>query len=42
MARSALRPDLVLSAPMWLRIAAALVMAGVGWGGVIVALGTAP
>jgi hypothetical protein len=39
MARRALRPDLVLSAPLWLRIAAALAMAGVAWAGVAAALG---
>lgn len=40
MARPALNPDPVLSAPVWLRIAVALALSGLAWAGVVLALGT--
>jgi hypothetical protein len=39
MARPALNPDPVLSAPLWLRIMVALGLSGLAWAGIALALG---
>jgi hypothetical protein len=42
MSRPALSPDPVLSAPLWIRLAIALLLAGLAWAGVGAALGSGP
>lgn len=42
MARPIASPDPVLSAPLWMRLAIALLLAGLAWAGVGAALGSGP